>query len=393
MITSLLFRAVAWIASIVVAFSNLGAAAEKKPSVPTWDQKYYEQQLNKRTLRFAPKWDITYHDVLLEAFDDLKERGGLDVPAASAALKDPYSTHRWIVKLFPGLIYSLRDKWMAKGDEWDKKNDPVKMVFYRLLGLCIAMPTKVKIVAEPQDDLDPHVNYEIFIDCTYVDGSVRRLKTFSKFNTETGEFGEPNGISGLGFNFNFNFDGNGGPYAYTTKKSWQRSLGYMKLYDIMFLQTTKMDNIGTVRLKFDYAGKDWMLQLWKGRYLNTTGGEIGIYNKPKDRKIGFYDVAGDNELVYMSFKIIAEDDGRIADPVVIDRPVMYSWWMTGFGVQKYQYLANQLTLESLLVPIDAAMYNALKAAMDREKVSYEEIEWAGCDENGWTPTPAFYISW
>jgi hypothetical protein len=267
------------------------------------------------------------------------------------------------------------------------------MVLYRLLGIIAGMPTHSHVGAVPQDELDPHVDYEIFIDCTYADGKKLRLKTFTKYNTESGEFGEGNGISGLGFNFNFNFDSDDGPYAYTTKASWQRSLGYMKLYDTMFLQTSKMVNIKTVRLKFDYAGKDWMLQLWKGRYFITTGGEIGIYNKPKNRKIEFYDVAGDKELINMSFRIIA-DKGTDGEILVIDRDVLYSWWMTGFGVQRYVYTPNRLTLESTVVPIDDAMCDALKRSLDKEKVPYTEIfDWDNPATDEIEELRAFDISW
>jgi len=382
MITSLLFRAVAWIASIVIAFANLGAIAEK-PGTPAWNEQTYLQKLDRGTLKFAPKWDITFDDTLMTAFDDLELRTGMDLPAAVAGLRDLYSSHRWMVKLFPGIFYGLRDRWLDKGDYWEQNGDGNKMVIYRILGICVGMPTKSHIVAEPTDDPDV---FEVFVDCTYADGSVRRLRTYSKYNKVSGEFGDGNGISGLGFNFNFN-----DAMAYTAE-SWQRGLGYMKLYDTLLLKTTKMVNVDTVRLKFPYDGKDWMLQLWKGRYFTTTGGEIGIYNKPKSRLVEFYDAANDDQLVYMSFKITANDAAN-GNPVIIDRPVALHWWMTGFGVNRYAYTPDRLTLGSIFVPTDSEMYDALKIAMDREKVSYAETEWDNPETVVVEQLPALEITW
>jgi len=426
MLLTLVYRAISWIASIVIAFSNVGALAEK-PNAPAWDKNAFHSSIDKGNLRFSPKWEITYDDVLLDAFADLEQRTGFNIPEASSALKDMYWTHRWMVKLFPGIFYGLRDRWLAKGDEFAQQDDGVRMVLYRILGLCVGMPTKVHIEARPiawwepappaplpaeeadepaaeeaggpvaeVSDIPPYgitvapgdaYEYDIYIKCFYADGKDRSIFTFSKYNKFTGEFGEDNGVGGLSYNFNFK-----DAFAYTTNNSWQRALGYMKLYDTLLLQTTDMVNIDTVRLKFDYAGRDWMLQLWKGRYFTTTGGEIGLYNKPKDRRIEFYDCATDEERINMSFRITT-DDTTIDDPVLIDRPVMPRWWFTGFAVRQRLYKPDRLTLGAIVVPTDAAMYTALKGALDREKVPYDAITWPGNDENGWVPMAAFEITW
>ncbi|MCL2301203.1 MAG: DUF4474 domain-containing protein, partial [Firmicutes bacterium] len=229
--------------------------------------------------------------------------------------------------------------------------------------------------------------YGIHITCTYADNSKCSIDTYSRYNKLTGEFGEGNGVGGLSYNFNFNE-----ALAYTTNNSWQRGLGYMKLYDTLLLQTSDMVNIDTVRLKFGYKGKDWMLQLWKGRYFNTSGGEIGLYNKPKDRFIEFYDCATDEERIYMSFKITT-DDTTIDDPVLINRDVEIHWWFTGFAVRRKLYTPSHLTLGTVVVPADTEMYTALKGALDKEKIPYQAVTWNGNYENGWTPTPAFEITW
>jgi len=389
---------ISWVVTIVVAFSNVGALAEA-PNALAWDSKAFHSSVERSNLRFSPKWEFSFDAPLLEAFEDLEQRTGFSIPEAASALKDMYWTHRWMVKLFPGIFYGLRDRWLAKGDEWEQNGDGSKMVLYRLLGLCVGMPTKVHIVADPiawepeatvaeAPGISPYgitvapgdaYEYYIYIKCFYADGSDRSIFTYTKYNKYTGEFGEDNGVGGLSYNFNFK-----DAFAYTTNNSWQRALGYMKLYDDLLLKTTKMVNIDTVRLKFDYQGMDWMLQLWKGRYFTTTGGEIGLYHKPKDRLINFYDAVSDDERINMSFKITG-DAGTAAENVVIDRPVEIRWWFTGFAVRERLYEPSRLTLGTIVVPTDTAMYDALKGALDREKVPYEEITWEAM--------PAFDITW
>jgi len=117
-----------------------------------------------------------------------------------------------------------------------------------------------------------------------------------------------------------------------------------------------------VRLKFPYQGKDWMLQLWKGRYFTTSGGEIGLYNKPKSRFVEFYDAVKDEDRIGMSFEVYLKG----AEEPLVARPVQTHWWMTGFAIDRYVHLPGQLTLKTEIVPKDEEMLRALQGALDRE---------------------------
>ena len=64
---------------------------------------------------------------------------------------------------------------------------------------------------------------------------------------------------------------------YSEEESWQRNFGFTPFYDAAAAFTGMYYD--TMRLKFNYADKDWMIQIWKGRYGITTGGEMGIYYK------------------------------------------------------------------------------------------------------------------
>ncbi len=75
------------------------------------------------------------------------------------------------------------------------------------------------------------------------------------------------------------YDMNAGVF-YATGEGFQREFGYNEMYDrIAVVGTMPLD---TTRVKFNYDGKDWMVQFWKGFYgLVFAGCEIGVYNRPE----------------------------------------------------------------------------------------------------------------
>ena len=75
------------------------------------------------------------------------------------------------------------------------------------------------------------------------------------------------------------YDMNAGVF-YATGEGFQREFGYAEIYDrVAVVGTMPLD---TTRVFFNYEGKDWMVQFWKGFYgLVFAGCEIGIYNRPE----------------------------------------------------------------------------------------------------------------
>ena len=57
--------------------------------------------------------------------------------------------------------------------------------------------------------------------------------------------------------------------------AWQRDYGYSSLFDrtAPFFQMV----FDCEPIYFDYEGKTWMIELWKGQYGINTGCELGIY--------------------------------------------------------------------------------------------------------------------
>lgn len=164
---------------------------------------------------------------------------------------------------------------------------------------------------------------------------------------------------------------------YTASDPWQRRIGYNAGFDMGAALVTIY--IDTVRVKFEYKNKDWMLQFWKGQYGPFFyGAEIGLYNKPKNRDLDHYDCATDEESIYMSMEFCRDNQ------TVFYRPGEPYWWCTGFVpfsplilVPSATFITSQarknLMLKAIIEPKDAEMFDALVAALESENVKKEGL--------------------
>ena len=76
------------------------------------------------------------------------------------------------------------------------------------------------------------------------------------------------GVDGHGLLYiGFDFDSKQGIF-YNPKYPWQRYFGFCEIYDKCAPVTMMFYN--TQRYKFDYEGKNWMIQVWKGQYGITS---------------------------------------------------------------------------------------------------------------------------
>ena len=162
-----------------------------------------------------------------------------------------------------------------------------------------------------------------------------------------------NGLAG----YKFDADGD---YYFTADDPWQRNFGYTQAFDTAApFVTIYMD---TMRVKFRYKNKDWMVQLWKGQYgLAFVGSEIGVYTKPLDREVDYYDAASNDDALYMSCTCY-----RFGEPIFSREYAKY-WWCTGFipGQLKNFSDRSELALKCRITMKDEEMLklfcDALKA--------------------------------
>ena len=154
---------------------------------------------------------------------------------------------------------------------------------------------------------------------------------------------------------------------YATRNIWARSVGYSPLYDAV-APALGID-FKTERIKFDYDGLDWMVQIWKGKYFTAlSGAEMGIYNKPKDRVIEFYDCIGNDDMLEMSMQLLK------GDQVIFKREAQKHWWMNGFALSNITNKPSDLTLKGNILFKDGKMMRSFLSSFDKvckkEGISY-----------------------
>ena len=111
---------------------------------------------------------------------------------------------------------------------------------------------------------------------------------------------------------------------YADNNAWQRNFGYSNLYDEA--SAAVLISYDTIRIFFNYGGKDWMIQMWKGQYgVVLLGGEVGVYNRPEGSATdSYFNCVSDDERLPISIKV------SNGNKVLFNRPQEASWWRTGF---------------------------------------------------------------
>lgn len=193
--------------------------------------------------------------------------------------------------------------------------------------------------------------YRLCYDFVDYSGTVVEIRTYMIVDKNTGDvYNENNtGMLGLGFDYNLN------TYVTTTPVDvWQRNFGYSIAYDILG-EWIFMD-CNTLRIKFEYGGKDWMVQLWKGDYAFNllVGGEIGLYNKEKTTPLQ-YDCASTEDELKMTMQI------HHGDELLVDMDERIHWWMMGLKFMEY-VPAEELTLSGTIEFKDEVMKDAFMAS-------------------------------
>ncbi len=110
--------------------------------------------------------------------------------------------------------------------------------------------------------------------------------------------------------------------------AWQREFGYCALFD----KTAPCFNMvfDCEPIYFNYMGRTWLIEFWKGQYGINTGGEIGIYHadtilSPQDYDRSLFHSVENDEMLYMSMQLFYKC--RLLFSI---RGVR--WWLTGFDV-------------------------------------------------------------
>lgn len=161
---------------------------------------------------------------------------------------------------------------------------------------------------------------------------------------------------------------------YSLMDCWQRECGYCRLYDEGCAAFSMI--IDCEPIYFNYAGKKWLIEFWKGQYGMTTGCEIGIYNTvapaidiPELFHGTFYETASDEDRMPLSFTLMKK--GK----VLFYRKELH-WWLTGFRLGEFSE-PEDLVMHAQLTLKDIEMRNAfidgmIRAGYKRNEIAYKD---------------------
>ncbi len=190
-----------------------------------------------------------------------------------------------------------------------------------------------------------------------------RAKRLVKRRSDEEKIGDlNNAISPFGFQYDICQD-----VFYAMRDGWQREMGYKKIYDENAIRLNMV--IDCEPLYFTVDGKSYLLELWKGQYGMTTGGEIGFYvsdevdaEHPEQL---FYKSVADEEMPEMRF--VLRKKGRIL--MIRDER---HWWLTGFALGEFskpEELGMEVSLSFPNPRMRNAVYDALlRIGYERENV-------------------------
>lgn len=140
--------------------------------------------------------------------------------------------------------------------------------------------------------------------------------------------------------------------------AWQRDFGYKDMYDHAAPYFNMIYQ--TLPVYFDYDGKTWLVQIWKGQYGICTGCEVGIYHADgivdrRDWKNATFHAAGECEMLDISTELWRS--GRRIASLRKEH-----WWLTTFDVGTFSKPA-ELSLDVSLQFPNTEMKNAFLEAL------------------------------
>lgn len=200
-------------------------------------------------------------------------------------------------------------------------------------------------------------------------------------------------LSFLAKPFGFSYDGAQDVFV-SRVDAWQRKEGYEALFDQLASKFHMI--LHDYPVYFDYQGKTWLIEFWKGQYGIHAGGEAGVYHAnrliPKEQqKLIHYNAVSDEEMPLIGLCI--EKNGN-----KIFSKKEHHWWMAAFQTGTFSQ-PKDITLYASLTFHNSeaakAFFEGLKAAgypkesrrIQRNRVSVtfgrqEGSLWEGQNQSG-----------
>ncbi len=156
---------------------------------------------------------------------------------------------------------------------------------------------------------------------------IRQVKYFIEQSTQAEKENYINQIvAPAGFLYNSEKD-----IFYAREDGWQKRYGYARIYDEAAPLLGMI--IDCEPIYFNYDDRRWLLELWKGQYGMTVGGEIGLYQSTNENGSipgQFYFGVDSSEYIGMQMELF---DGN---KHVFGQKKQH-WWLTGFRLGDWAY--------------------------------------------------------
>lgn len=150
--------------------------------------------------------------------------------------------------------------------------------------------------------------------------------------------------------------------------AWQKQFGYGAIYDRAASYFNMV--LETLPVYFDYDGKTWLIQIWKGQYGICTGCEVGIYHADRivtkvNRATTIFHAADEEEMLPISTELRRE--GRL---IAFRRET--HWWLTTFDAGTFSK-PEQLSLKIAIRFTDPEMQEAFYKGLLEQGVNWNDI--------------------
>lgn len=108
--------------------------------------------------------------------------------------------------------------------------------------------------------------------------------------------------------------------------AWQRKEGYEALFDNLAVNFNMVMDLCPVY--FDYRGKTWLIEFWKGQYGINTGAEVGVYHTnrlipKKQRRKVHYNAVSDEEMPQIGMRLERRGEKFFCLK-------KFHWWLAAF---------------------------------------------------------------
>lgn len=150
--------------------------------------------------------------------------------------------------------------------------------------------------------------------------------------------------------------------------AWQRDFGYCALYDKAASHFNMI--FDCLPVYFNYQGRTWQIEFWKGQYGINTGCEIGVYYADRileedEYRHTLFQCVDDEDMQNLSFTLLCKNEN-------IAHLHGVHWWLTAFDMGRFSQ-PSDLVLCATINFQSSKMASAFAQGLERAGVCRKDI--------------------